>query len=269
MPIAAKDLAHETFLRLLMLGGPKIGKTSQAVATSPGPVRVLLCEDVSALRGAQRRTSNFDVEFITGWSSMAKAVVEAKEDAKEGKIKTVVVDPLSDFADRLKNECFKATLTQGGQEDGRRAYPMLADRLKHIVELLFTIPAHVIVISHYQETGGDSIEGGLEKTGEGIVPLIPGKSRALIAAKFSDVVWMDIATVTTEAFKKGERIFVTGPRGAWGPGCRSLEGAQVLPADIGELLKAFAAQAKTDANGVQHQRLVPKKPTTTQPQQRK
>jgi hypothetical protein len=44
----------------------------------------------------------------------------------------------------------------------------------------------------------------------------------------------------------------------------------VLPADIGVLLKAFEAQAKTDSNGLSKKPIIPiKKPTTTQPQQRK
>jgi hypothetical protein len=265
MPIAAKDLTHETFLRLLLLGRPKVGKSTSAIATSPGPRRVLLCEDMSAVRGAKRLTLDFDVEPIGSWNSMTAAVVEAKQDAKAGKIKTVVIDPLSDFADRLLAECFKATLTNDGKEDGRRAYPMLSNRLGHLIELIFTIPAHVIVICHYVETGGDPIDGGLEKTGEGIVPLLPGKSRALIAAKFSDVIWMDLAPMTTPTFQKGERIFVTGPRGAWGPGCRSLEGSQVLKADIGELLKAFAAQAKTDANPHQSNHRPAAKPLPPKP----
>jgi len=45
-------------------------------------------------------------------------------------------------------------------------------------------------------------------------------------------------------FDKGERAFVTAPTGAWGPGCRSLEGVAKCKADIGEFLKLKVATPK-------------------------
>jgi hypothetical protein len=111
------------------------------------------------------------------------------------------------------------------------------------------LQCHVVVITHYIETGGEATAEQTSKTGEGIVPLLAGKARALVAAKFADVVWMEM--------RKGERIFVTGPEGRWGPGCRNIDGTKILPADIGQLLKAFknrgrdlkAPEAASAANG--------------------
>lgn len=248
MPFPASALERDEFLKILLMGPPKLGKSTMVIATSPGPVRVLLCESDSALNGARRLAPEWvkhgDFERIKGWDSMMTALKEAKDDVKEGKIKTVVVDPLSDFAARLEADLLAST-DNGKGPDGRRAYPEYGRRLRHLIEQLFRLPCHVIVISHYIEVGGGEVqpEGGGEatpRTGEGIVPLLAGKARALIAAKFTDVVWFDI--------RKGERIIETGPTGRWGPGCRSLDGAQVIPADIMKgkdvgiraLIKAFA-----------------------------
>jgi hypothetical protein len=240
MPIPSSALETEQWLRVLFLGPPKLGKSTAAVCTSPAPVRVLLCEGDTALREPQRRGAKFDFERILSegaYKQMTSMLLQAKEDAKAKLIKTVVIDPLSDFADRLLAESMKLNLTNDGNEDGRRAYPHYTKRLMHCIDLAFTIPAHLIVISHYYEVGGGEL--GLPKTGEGIVPLIPGQARARISARFNDVLWLDFDKAT------GDRMFVTGPQGAWGPGCRSLPNTTRLPADFTALIKTFAANGNT------------------------
>jgi AAA domain len=228
--------------------------TTHVVATAPGPVRVLNCESDTALRGAQRETKNFDFERVAGWDSMMAAVVAAKKDAKAGAIKTVVVDPLSTFGDRLMAECVTATRTKEGNEDGRKAHPEFTKRIVHLVDLLMTIPAHVIVITHYMETGGDDES---KKLGSGLVPLMPNTaSRTKIGAMFYDIVWVDIAKPGWPEYRG--RTFITSPDGAWGPGCRSLNGYDKLPAHIGEFIKAVKegavgkakVETKPKANGV-------------------
>lgn len=234
MPIPASALDKSGFLRLLVMGVPKVGKTAAAVTTSPRPVYVLNCEADDALTYAKERYNSFEFDRIKGWNSMTQALLDAKKMAEAGKVKTVVVDPLSDFGAHLEEECLALTDTGNGP-DGRRAYPEFNKRIRHVLEKLFMLPCHVIVITHYIETGGE-IDGQTAKTGEGIVPLLPGKARALVAAKFNDVVWMD--------FVKGERVIVTGPMGKWGPGCRNIDGTKVLPADINEFLKALKNRGK-------------------------
>lgn len=232
--LTVDDLERDPYLRLLVMGPAKVGKSAMCVATAPGPVAILLCEADSALRGPKRHSPNkkhFGFWRVRDWDTMQKAVVEVSVEVKEGRIKTVVVDPLSEFATNLEAQCLKATNNDRGEPDGRRAYPEYNNRLRHLFDQLFRLKAHLIVITHYIETGGTLIGDQLEKTGQGIVPLLAGKARALVAAKFNDVVWMEI--------RKGERVFVTGPEGAWGPGCRSIEGTQVVPADIGKLIKLF------------------------------
>jgi AAA domain len=275
MPLSARELEKDPFLRVLLMGPPKVGKTSLVIATSPSPVRVLLCESDSALTHAVRVAGpNFTFERTKDWNTMSTAIQEARKDAEAGKIKTLIVDPLSDFATVLEEQCLKQTDTGRGP-DGRRAYPEYNRRMRHLLEQLFRVPAHLVVVTHYIDTGGGEVQpdGGGEatpRTGEGIVPLLPGKARALVAARFPDVVWMD--------YQKGERVLVTGPRGAWGPGCRSLGDTQMIPANVNSrdknigiiaLIKAFAESAKAKPIEERPQRREERStPTNSRPQQR-
>ena len=245
MPTPASALGHEPFIRLLVLSWPKRGATTHAVSTSPGPVRVLTCESSdTALEGASQESKNFDFERVTGFDSMTKFLVEAKRDAKANLIKTVVVDPLNFFADALMEECFSSSKTKEGAEDGRKAHPEFTRRITHIVNLLLTIPAHVIVVNHFMMEGGGD-DNNKPKVGEGIVPLMPNlKSRSMVAAKFHNIAWFDYAQAGEE--HHNNRVFVvsgTG-RGVLGPGLRSLQGKHVIPAHIGQFLKAIEAARK-------------------------
>jgi hypothetical protein len=248
MPIPASALGHEPYVRLLMLSWPKRGATTHAIATSPGPVRVLLCESTdSALEGASQETKAFDFERVTGWDTMSKYLIEAKREAKDGKIKTVVVDPLNFFADKLMEECFGNSKTENGKEDGRKAHPEFTRRITHTIDLLLTIPAHIIVVNHFMMEGGGE-DNNKPKVGEGIVPLMPNlKSRSMVAAKFHNVAWFDFAQGTEE--HHNNRVFVVSAtgRGVMGPGLRSLQGKHVIPAHVGQFLKAIAEARK---NGV-------------------
>jgi hypothetical protein len=257
MPILASALETEEFLRLLILSWPKRGATTHAISTAPGPVRVLACEQTStALAGAKRETSDFDVEFVRGWDTMTKFIIEAKADAKAGVIKSVVVDPLNFFADRLLVEMFNATKTNAGADDGRKAYPEFTKRIKHAVELLQTIPAHLIVISHYMEVGGGE-DNDKPKAGVGLIPIMPTMAaRSAIAAMFHDIVWLDYAPAGSDHFHN--RIFVTSADGVWGPGCRSNVKNKIVPAHIGQFIEAMRGGEKT--NGAPSKRPAPPPP---------
>lgn len=234
MSISAKDLTQSPYIRLLVMGSPKIGKTSCLVATSPKPVHVLLCEDDSALVYASRITGgDFTFDRTRQWGEMQTAVLEVSRKVKKGEIKTVILDPLSTFAEKLEQQCLDATDTGKGP-DGRRAYPAFNRRISQLCSQLFAMKAHIIVVTHYVDVGGGEVQpdnGGeaTPRSGEGFMPLLPGKARALVPAKFPDVVWMD--------YVKGRRVLVTGPRGAWGPGCRSLKETRVLSADVHDKTK--------------------------------
>lgn len=238
MPQPATAIDRDAFLRVYIMGAPKIGKSTSIISTAPSPVYVINCDDSkTALQGARRRTTRFEWDLVRNWDEMQTAVKTARDGVKAGKYKTIVVDTFSAFAAKLEEQCLSATDTGNGP-DGRRAYPDYERRLRHLCQSFFNIPAHFIAVSHFIAIGGEVNENGTPKFGEGIAPLLAGKARVTIPMLFADVVYMDM--------RKGERIFVTNSQGAWGPGCRSLEGSETLPADIGKLLKAMAAQGEAD-----------------------
>lgn len=242
MALSASELERDRFIKVLLMGPPKAGKSTCAVATSPGPVRVFLCESDSALQSVRRFKDDFTFERTRTHEAMLEATYEARRDIKKGRIKTLVVDPLSTMAAKLEEHCLKVTRTSSNAENPMKAYPMYGRILRQITEQLLDLKCHVIVITHYIEVGSSESLDGTPQTGEGIVPMLAGKARATLSAAFPDVVWMDI--------QKGKRVLVTGPQGAWGPGCRSLKDTTIIPADcmlkekgigIRGLIRAFRA----------------------------
>ncbi len=224
MALAASELERDRFIRILLMGPPKCGKSTVAVATSPGPVRVFLCESDSALQSVRRFKDDFTFERTRTHEKMLEAIHQARRDIKKGRVKTLVVDPLSTMAAKLEEHCLKVTKTSNGAENPMKAYPLYGRILRQITEQLLDLRCHLVVVTHYIETGGSSDADGTPQMGEGIVPLLAGKARAMLSASFPDVVWMD--------YQRGERVLVTGPQGAWGPGCRSLKSTKIIPADV-------------------------------------
>lgn len=240
MPQLAGDVGKESYLRALILGGPKVGKSTTVVSTSPGPAYVINCDgSKTALQGAARRRNDFEWDLVRSWDEMQVAVKNAKAGVQAGKYKTVILDTLSSFAAGLEEQCLASSNTGGGP-DGRRAYPDYERRLRHVVGSLFQLPAHIIAISHYLQLGGE-VEGSTAKYGDGIVPLLAGKARATIPMLFHDVLFMTL--------HRGERIFVCNPQGSWGPGSRSLETSESIPASIEGFLDAISKSNKGVGNG--------------------
>jgi hypothetical protein len=242
MPQPASALESCLYTRLLVMGGAKVGKSTTVISTSPSPVHVIECDPVESLKGAGRRTRDFEFDLVKDWDSMQTAIKYSREGVKAGKYKTIVLDSLTTFSDVLIEQCFEATKTNAGHDHGRKAYPEYHKRLAHVIDSLLLLKANVVVTSHFFRRDGEEIEGTIAKSGEGIQPLLIGQSREKIPAKFNDVVFMET--------KKGERIFVTSPSGVWGPGCRSLDGVETMPASIEGFIKAVAEQDAKDARAL-------------------
>ena len=267
MPIPAKELntSGGQFLRLLIMGPSKVGKTS-AAATAPGRRYVIECDPGPeyALGPLKRKTDDFDYDIVRkstarpndnirsnhyAWYDIMAACKAARDGVAAGTYKTIILDTLSEFAESLENECAQATMNSEGEPDGRRYWYVYEKRLRHVLSQLFMIPAHVIVTTHYVEVGNEEGianekgEKGTPKRGKGLVPLLGGKARGTIPSMFNDVVFMDV-------IQQNKRVFTTGPLGAWGPGCRSMEGAVQIDADIGELMKLFKEGFKPVTRGV-------------------
>lgn len=231
MPLTAADVKSSSYLRLLIMGDPKVGKTHCTLATCEKPAYVINCDDASALLPATKVTSDFSWDLVASpdmgiFQKMQNALHEAHKGVKEGRYKTIIVDTLSSYAQRIEPILADSTNNAQGIPDGRRYWPEYEKRLRNVIDRLFALPAHVIVLTHYLDVGGAVGDNQLSKTGPGLVPMFGGKARATIPALFQDVVFLEK--------RKGERVFVTSIEGVFGPGCRSLPGHSELPADIGE-----------------------------------
>jgi hypothetical protein len=259
VPLSADDLEGPKYLRLLVLGFNKVGKSTQVISTSPKPVYVINCDQPDALEPVRRFDRSFSHNFIDSSQKMADAIEVARQLVKDGKVSTVVWDTLSGFSPNLELEAFASTLTSEGKEDGRRAWPVYRKFLRGFIGRLFKLKCHVVVVSHYLDVGGssdDDKDAGkkVAKTGPGIVPMLGGASRAEVGGMFQDVVFME-KRLTGPGVE--ERFFVTGIDGVFGPGCRSMPGNMDLPADVSEFLKRAIegrlpshGATKSSANGV-------------------
>jgi hypothetical protein len=237
MPISSANMRASTspFLRLLVLGPPKIGKTRTCIVTAPGPVYVINSDDTEALpdggalapaASVPEAVFSSDVVPGTDLQAMQKALAEAKRGAKAGEYKTVVWDTITLFASRLKDLCESHATTKGGEVDGRKMWPAYHENLRRILDSLFAIPAHVIVTAHlYEKPAGEG------RTGDALLPHVAGQSQSMVPARFQDVVLL--------AWDKQERVFFTHLKGVYGLGSRSLPGVEKVPADIGKLLEAI------------------------------
>ena len=223
MPQPASSIEGLDFLRLLVLGAPKSGKTHTILATCEKPAYVINSDDPVALRPATRVTTEFEYDYAPGSdaNTIEKCIHAAREGVKEGRYKTVVWDTISSYATRVE-----AVFEAADNSDGRRYWSRYKKHLEGIVDRLLMLKCHVIVASHYIQ-GGVAIEGQAAKSGEGVMPLIAGQARTTIPAKFQDIVYLDK--------KAGNRFFVTASEGVWGPGCRNLPGVATCEADVSKL----------------------------------
>lgn len=273
MPHAASELdVKKRWLRLLLMAYPKVGKSCSVILTAPRPVYVINCDQPNSLdpvieRATALGLSPNDVfvwDYVKDAKDMEVAIKSAHDLVKKGAVKTIVVDTISKYAQRLLLQMERMT-DEGKGPDGRRAYPETDKRLQNMLDRLFRLKAHVVYTSHFQEQGQE-ISGQLAKQGTGIAPLLPGKSRQSIPAEFQDVIFMEKvrgARNKDTGKREGERrVFVTSIEGVWGPGCRSLArndpSMRVLPANITGLIKIFRGDAPAKAGAAQ----VKAKPST-------
>lgn len=226
MPIAAKDIEQMSYLRLLVLGGPKVGKTRTVLETCHKPAYVINSDDKLALRSAAQVTQDFDWDLALGDDAkkMDTCIRAARDGIEAGRYKTIVWDTLTKYAARFEELCERSTMNAKGESDGRRYWPMYKKHLHNVIDRLFALKAHVIVNAHYIDVAGALIDNQLDKTGAGICPLLGGQARATIPAEFQDVIFLEK--------RAGARRFIASADGVFGPGCRSLPGVTDTDANI-------------------------------------
>jgi hypothetical protein len=254
MPHAVSELDAFQYLRLLVMGAPKDGKSCSVICTSPYPVYVINCDQKRAIKSVRARGRELGLpddffvwDYVRGFQDMEKAIREAQRGVKAKEYKTIVVDTISGYARRLLSEMLILTRTGSGEEDGRKAYPETTKRAHNVFDRLDHLKAHVIFTSHYRSQGG-AIDGQLAKEGPGIAPLLPGDLRQSLPGEFQDVVFLERVVERDKVTKKRKErcVFVTHKAGVWGPGCRSLAkrdpAYRVVPADISKLIEIFESQ---------------------------
>jgi len=233
MPIAATELERELFLRVLLMGPPKIGKTRSTIdslARAFGPGYVIECGDKSALAPALRQTTKFTFDLVRDENQMETAIKEGKSGAKAGRYKWIVMDDYSLYGTWLEGELrdASAAANKSNEPDGRRYWPEYKSRILNIVGRLLDSSAHVVFVSHFIEQSQE-IDGQKAKSGRGVLPMFGGSVREELPARFVDVLFMDKI--------KDHRVFMVNPEGVWGPGCRSVDGTKEIEPDFGDFWK--------------------------------
>jgi hypothetical protein len=185
----AKDSA---FARILMLGPPKVGKTTSILTSAPDPL-IINCDGDSATKYAAKQGG----KFLALDANTRKEWVAARNTAKKlvdaGHVRTVVLDSLTLLADNLVDEL---GVTLEGHDLWREVLAQVVGGVKR----LFALQAHVIVVAHM-------IHGSEE---EGIVPLLAGQAKIKIPAIAHDCVLFDFV-----AGRKPERQYLVGPQALW------------------------------------------------------
>lgn len=234
MPLLSQDdLTKCDYLRLLVLGYPKSGKSTTILLTCETPVHVINCDAKSGLQPARRLGCKFTYERVNGpdyLSQMETAIANCRRMVKGGEVKTVLLDGLNYHARHILGQLkeWSASRNKSGESDGRAYWPEYNTRLMNAVERLVDLDCHFIATSHYSQTGPE-IEGQAKKSGDGVVPLIEGNVRLQIAGLFDDTIFME---------RTGDdRIFVLKTGGKFGPGGRNLSGVETCPADVTEYWK--------------------------------
>jgi hypothetical protein len=226
------------FAHVLITGAPKIGKTCVAVGTMPAPVYVINSDQSTSLGPVNRvhTGTKYAANFVHGGSAMEDALLTARNLVREGKVKTIVWDTMSGWCPQALDECVKKNLTSNGNENGLKYWPAFRKCIENTVSRLLKIPAHVVVCSHYENTGGEPIEGALPKEGPGICPNIPGSAKYTIGKFFDDVIHMEKDRAVSKT--SSERVFRLSIQGVWGPGSRNAPAdVTTIPADFREWMK--------------------------------
>ena len=286
MIVSSRDLAtRPKFYTLLVLGPKRIGKSTMCISTAPkGKTLVVVFEADDSLTGAEKRTkkNGFDVIRVSppksdsssgAWNAMLSALREIRQAVEAGSYTTLVFDSISVFGGMLEREICSAPIYHTGGDVTKpliiqSAYGDIARKSDHLFAQIAILSrwAHVIVTMHYT-TSEKELDGQTSKYGEGFVPLWPGQFREKIGLHLTNIVWMDNrgpddvakGRVDKEAVEEpyNGRVFVTGDRGGWGPGCRMWAGNYVVPADIARLFARFDDENSEEEDPPSPKRITP------------
>jgi hypothetical protein len=220
--LRSSDVAKESFARVLLLGTAKIGKTTTLLQSAPKPL-VINCDGEGATQYAAAEGADFyeirvgnvnGVGCKNAWTAARRA---AKELAEAGEIRSIIVDTITLLGDNLVEDL---SVTLQGFDLWNEIYSQLVGGYKKLAEL----PAHLFVVGH-MDPREDEISG--------IMPLIPGKAKAVLPTLCADWVLFDY-----EAGRKPhERAFLLGPQKSWTHSGRNVRRVCQVEPSVPALLK--------------------------------
>ncbi len=220
----SSEIAKESFARVLLLGAAKLGKTTCLLETAPKPL-VINCDGEGATQYAasggadflEMKVGNVDgVGCVKAWTAARRT---AKQLVEAGEVKTIIIDTISLLAVNLKEDLDASG--KDGFELWNEMFAQIVGGYKRLAEL----GAHLVVVGH-MDPREDEISG--------IMPLIPGKSQAILPALTADWVLFDY-----EAGRKPERAFLLGPQKTWTHSGRNIKKTAIVEPDFCKLLETL------------------------------
>ena len=217
------EASANAFARVLVIGPPKIGKTTCVVGTAPQAL-VLNCDGLSATKGAARHGGEFNVFDVNSRKTWMAGIKAAESLVAAGHVRINVVDTITLLAESIVDD---ASITLEGQELWGAVKKSLCGGFRKLCSL----DAHLIVIAHLMTEMSRSRDGDDEEAG--IVPMVPGQSRTLVPAMLDDWVLLDYVPER----KPHERLFQLGPQGRWARGGRNIKRTCQVEATVPKLFE--------------------------------
>lgn len=236
-PLAASALGMEPTLRTLVQGYSGIGKTTTVIESAVrafGYGYAINCGTRTALQPALRETGagKWDFNHIDYEDyfedQFEDCIANAREGAKSGKYKWIVVDDYNLYATQLEG----AYINEDSQKDFNR-WRTYCRRVMNAINRLFACDAHVIVTCHVTDWKSTQLQGQNKKDGSGFVNSFPGQLRAELPGLFAEK-----TVLKFDEEKDGERVLLVNEAGVYGVACRTIgQDVSKLPADMGLLQK--------------------------------
>lgn len=219
----AKDIASDGYLKMLLMGPPKGGKSSTVATTAPKPIFILNGDGKDGLHYASTLPgAEFESGDVNTLDDLGRTASWLLKRVDAGEIRTVVIDTLTLLQSRIVDNFAEAN---GGVD--LQGWGELFTKIKSVIQAFIDAPCHFIIVGHAVNTDGGS-------GGHGTMPAIAGKLGTILPAMIHEWVWLDV-----DPKKKPEeaRTFLVGPQGNWMHGCRHAKRTVAIEADIGALLE--------------------------------
>lgn len=213
-------------LKTLVNGGVGTGKTYYAFTH---PKIAYLGTEPNGLDTAKSNPSLLEnlvwaEEFIPSptedvkkvFERLDQAVLRAHQEAKEGKVETLVLDNITFLSENrwLYIQTYEKQMSSNGAVDTRSMYGTLSRWLyQFTLTKILSFPGNVVVSCHEQVEGDEAMEKKVDKTTP-IVPNILGGFREKIAGMFSASIYLEKKRLGENKYQYNARCQKGGQRDA-------------------------------------------------------